>query len=283
MPVRSPFALRLGCRLLAALALAPGLAPPAAAGLEQRRRVCRMGEGGARQPAGRDPLPRGARAAAGRAHRGRAARAGGGCGAARGRSGPRARGAGARARHARARLHRPRRPRRPGVGERVAILHRRFIGGTGENLAEHQGIPIDQLADADRAAGAQAGRRLAGEPGPPQEPAGARLHALRARRRRPRRPAGHGPGLRPAQRAARRAAAARGPAGRRAPLAIAAGDGAAEVRLRAAGHAARGAGHARAVVQRGRRSRPAIPPQVLLPGRARGLLQIVDGPLLVVR
>jgi uncharacterized protein YkwD len=33
------------------------------------------------------------------------------------------------------------------VGERVAILHRRFIGGTGENLAEHQGIAVAQLAD----------------------------------------------------------------------------------------------------------------------------------------
>ena len=32
------------------------------------------------------------------------------------------------------------------AGERVAILHRRFIGGSGENLAEHLGIPIDQLA-----------------------------------------------------------------------------------------------------------------------------------------
>jgi uncharacterized protein YkwD len=33
------------------------------------------------------------------------------------------------------------------VGDRVAILHRRFIGGTGENLAEHRGIGVAQLAD----------------------------------------------------------------------------------------------------------------------------------------
>ena len=32
------------------------------------------------------------------------------------------------------------------VGERVAILDRRFVGGTGENIAEHGGIAIDQLA-----------------------------------------------------------------------------------------------------------------------------------------
>jgi uncharacterized protein YkwD len=32
------------------------------------------------------------------------------------------------------------------VGDRVAILHRRFIGGTGENLAEHQGLEVGQLA-----------------------------------------------------------------------------------------------------------------------------------------
>jgi uncharacterized protein YkwD len=31
------------------------------------------------------------------------------------------------------------------VGDRVAILHRRFIGGTGENLAEHVGIAVDEL------------------------------------------------------------------------------------------------------------------------------------------
>ena len=33
------------------------------------------------------------------------------------------------------------------VGDRVAILHRRFIGGTGENLAEHRGIGVAELAD----------------------------------------------------------------------------------------------------------------------------------------
>jgi uncharacterized protein YkwD len=33
------------------------------------------------------------------------------------------------------------------VGDRVAILHRRFIGGTGENLAEHRGIAVAQLAE----------------------------------------------------------------------------------------------------------------------------------------
>jgi uncharacterized protein YkwD len=33
------------------------------------------------------------------------------------------------------------------VGERVGILARRFIGGAGENLAEHAGIPIDRLGD----------------------------------------------------------------------------------------------------------------------------------------
>jgi len=32
------------------------------------------------------------------------------------------------------------------VGDRVAILHRRFIGGTGENLAEHEGLAVGQLA-----------------------------------------------------------------------------------------------------------------------------------------
>ena len=32
------------------------------------------------------------------------------------------------------------------VGERVAILDRRFVGGSGENIAEHEGIGIDQLA-----------------------------------------------------------------------------------------------------------------------------------------
>jgi uncharacterized protein YkwD len=33
------------------------------------------------------------------------------------------------------------------VGARVAILDRRFIGGTGENLAEHDGIEVAALAD----------------------------------------------------------------------------------------------------------------------------------------
>ena len=33
------------------------------------------------------------------------------------------------------------------VGERVAILHRRFIGGAGENLAEQDGIDVARLAD----------------------------------------------------------------------------------------------------------------------------------------
>jgi uncharacterized protein YkwD len=33
------------------------------------------------------------------------------------------------------------------VGERVAILARRFVGGAGENLAEHDGIALDQLLD----------------------------------------------------------------------------------------------------------------------------------------
>lgn len=33
------------------------------------------------------------------------------------------------------------------VGDRVAILHRRFIGGTGENLAEHEGLEVGQLAE----------------------------------------------------------------------------------------------------------------------------------------
>lgn len=32
------------------------------------------------------------------------------------------------------------------VAERVAILHRRFIGGTGENLAEHEGLEVEELA-----------------------------------------------------------------------------------------------------------------------------------------
>ena len=33
------------------------------------------------------------------------------------------------------------------VADRVAILHRRFIGGTGENLAEHEGLAVGQLAE----------------------------------------------------------------------------------------------------------------------------------------
>ena len=33
------------------------------------------------------------------------------------------------------------------VGDRVAILDRRFIGGTGENLAEQDGIDVTRLAD----------------------------------------------------------------------------------------------------------------------------------------
>jgi len=33
------------------------------------------------------------------------------------------------------------------VGDRVAILHRRFIGSTGENLAEHKGLEVGQLAE----------------------------------------------------------------------------------------------------------------------------------------
>ena len=33
------------------------------------------------------------------------------------------------------------------VGDRVAILHRGFVGGSGENIAEHEGIAIDQLAE----------------------------------------------------------------------------------------------------------------------------------------
>jgi uncharacterized protein YkwD len=45
------------------------------------------------------------------------------------------------------------------VGDRVAILHRRFIGGTGENLAEHQGIGVAQLADQ---AGPLAAKMVAG-------------------------------------------------------------------------------------------------------------------------
>jgi uncharacterized protein YkwD len=32
------------------------------------------------------------------------------------------------------------------VADRVAILHRRFIGGTGENLAEHEGLEVEELA-----------------------------------------------------------------------------------------------------------------------------------------
>lgn len=33
------------------------------------------------------------------------------------------------------------------VAGRVAILHRRFIGGTGENLAEHEGLAVERLAE----------------------------------------------------------------------------------------------------------------------------------------
>jgi uncharacterized protein YkwD len=33
------------------------------------------------------------------------------------------------------------------VAGRVAILHRRFIGGAGENLAEHKGLAVERLAE----------------------------------------------------------------------------------------------------------------------------------------
>ncbi|HSA81678.1 MAG TPA: CAP domain-containing protein, partial [Geminicoccaceae bacterium] len=33
------------------------------------------------------------------------------------------------------------------VADRVAILHRRFVGGTGENLAEHNGLEVERLAE----------------------------------------------------------------------------------------------------------------------------------------
>ena len=146
MPVRSPCAPWLGCRLLAALALATSLALPAAAGLESAVGYAEWAKAAVASP------PEGARfleeleerlaeltAVARREQAADAAPLEADPGLA----------LAARA-HALDMLERGFvdhvDPDGRAVGERVAILHRRFIGGSGENLAEHLGIPIDQLA-----------------------------------------------------------------------------------------------------------------------------------------
>jgi hypothetical protein len=154
-----------------------------------------MGRGGRRQPAARNPVSRRAGARADRPCQGSAR---GECAAPGGGPGPRARRKGARARHARARLHGPRLPGRPGRRrpgrDPAPAVHRRHRREPGR-------APGARGRAAGRAGGAACGqdrRRLDGEPGPPAEPPGAGVHPSRAGGRRPGRPGGGRAGVGPA-------------------------------------------------------------------------------------